>query len=101
MTRRSTDMHFKHVVHQREQQTIKTRCDHNNRWPSDAKPKKLGCTRGSARLPFTEELQCFLESDPNEHLPDPPQLCPMLAAIGLHVGDTTAARSHNDGQNRI
>jgi hypothetical protein len=25
----------------------------------------------------------------------------MLAAIGLHVGDTTAAWSRNDGQNRI
>jgi hypothetical protein len=61
MTRRSTDMHFKHVVHQREQQTIKTRCDKNNRWPSDAKPKKLGCTRGSARLLFTEELQAVRE----------------------------------------
>ena len=61
MTRRSTDMHFKHVVHQREQQAIKTRCDHNNRWPSDAKPKKLGCTRGSARFLFAEELQAVRE----------------------------------------
>jgi hypothetical protein len=46
-------------------------------------------------------LQCFLESDPNEHLPDPPQLGPILAAIGIDVGDTTVAWSHNDGQNRI
>ena len=61
MTRRSTDMHFKHVVHQREQQAIKTRCDHNNRWPSDEKPKKLGCTRGSARFLFAEELQAVRE----------------------------------------